>query len=219
MFRAPFRESMIRLAKEKGLVKISLRDIRKYTEHKHHKCDDKPFGGGAGMVMTVQPVVDAVEAIKKKKPKALTVLLSPRGEVFTQKMAWELANAKQLILVCGHYEGLDERVSELVIDRQVSIGDFITTGGEIPAMCIVDSLIRLVPGVVGNAESIQHESFSAPLLEYPQYTRPRVYRGLEVPDVLLSGNHSRIERWRQEQSLIRTRQSRPDLYKKYIKSL
>ena len=209
MFAGPFRESMIRLAKKKGLVKIRVRDLRKYTQDKHRKCDDKPYGGGPGMVMMAQPIFDAVDALRKKK--TTVVLLSPQGEPFTQKLAGEMARAERLILICGHYEGVDERVSEHLVDREVSIGDFVLTGGELPAMCLVDSVVRLVPGVVGNADSINEESFQNGLLDFPHYTRPRVFRGWEVPEVLAAGDHKKVSCWRKEQAHLTTRKRRPDL--------
>lgn len=211
MFEGPFRESMIRLAKKKGLVKIKVHNLRKFTKDKHHKCDDKPFGGGPGMVMMAQPVVDAVESLKKRSPEAKVIFLSPQGKKFDQQEAWRLSRVPHLILLCGHYEGIDDRVKEVVVDEELSIGDFITTGGETPAMCLVDSLIRLVPGVVGNEESVLQESFQNGLLDHPHYTRPRVFRGLEVPPVLLSGDHKKVTDWRREQARLRTKERRPDL--------
>ncbi|MBI4550577.1 MAG: tRNA (guanosine(37)-N1)-methyltransferase TrmD [Candidatus Omnitrophica bacterium] len=213
MFAGPFRESMIRLAKEKGLVKIKVHNLRRWARDKHRSCDDKPYGGGAGMVMMVEPIHDALEHLKAK-PGAEVVLLSPQGERFSQDLAWELARRKRLILICGHYEGVDERVREHYVDREISVGDFVLTGGELPAMCVADSLVRLVPGVVGNQDSIRHESFQEGLLEYPHYTRPREFRGMTVPDVLLSGDHKKVEEWRKKQALARTRERRPDLWHK-----
>lgn len=214
MFMGPFRESMLKLAKRKGLVKIRVRDLRKYTLDRHRKCDDKPYGGGPGMVMMAQPIFDAVEALKKRKANAKVVLLTPAGKRLTQKLAGELAKAKNLILICGHYEGVDERVCEHLADEEISIGDFVLTGGELAAMCLVDSLVRLVPGVVGNAESIEQESFQGGLLDFPHYTRPRIFRGWEVPPALLAGDHDKVAKWRKEQAYLRTRKRRPDLMEK-----
>ena len=163
------------------------------------------------MVMMAQPVVDAVESLKKRSPEAKVILLSPQGKKFDQQEAWRLSRVDHLILLCGHYEGIDDRVKEVVVDEEISIGDFITTGGETPAMCLVDSLIRLVPGVVGNEESVLQESFQNGLLDHPHYTRPRIFRGLEVPPVLLSGDHKKVTDWRREQARLRTKERRPDL--------
>ena len=217
MFAGPFRESMIRLAKKKGLVKIQVHNLRRFTHDRHKTCDDKPFGGGPGMVMMAEPLFEAIEFLKARRPGAKVILLTPQGKPYVQKDAWQLSRESELILVCGHYEEVDERVRERLIDMEYSIGDFITTGGELPAMCLVDSLVRLVPGVVGNKDSIQHESFQNGLLDHPHYTRPRVFRGLAVPEVLLSGDHKKVEAWRKEQALRRTRERRPDLLKEHKK--
>lgn len=218
MFIGPFRESMIRLAKKKGLVKIQVHDLRKFAEGKHRSCDDKPFGGGAGMVMMIEPIFKALDFLKKRFPQAKVIYLSPQGCRFTQEEAWKLSRERHLIFLCGHYEGVDERVRQLGIDLEVSIGDFITTGGELPAMCVVDSLVRLVPGVVGNQDSVQHESFQRGLLDYPHYTRPRVFHGMATPEVLLSGNHDRIAQWRKKQAHLRTKERRPDLLERSSKT-
>ncbi len=215
MFAGPFRESMIRLAKKKGLVKIKVHNLRKFAKGKHKSCDDKPFGGGAGMVMMAEPLLKAIDFLKKHSPQAKVVLLSPQGKLFTQQEAWKLSRESHLIFLCGHYEGVDERVRQYGVDLEVSIGDFITTGGELPVMCLVDSLVRLVPGVLGNEDSIQHESFQGDLLEYPHYTRPRVFRGMTVPEVLLSGNHNKVASWRKERAYQRTQERRPDLLRKH----
>jgi len=211
MFSGPFKESIIKRAQKKELVEIKIHNLRDWTEDKHKTVDDKPFGGGAGMVMKIEIIDKALNDLKTKKSKV--ILLTPQGKVFKQKMAQEYANLNHMILICGHYEGFDERIRENLIDEEVSIGDYVLTGGEIPAMVVVDSVVRLIPGVVGNDESIKDESFSKGLLEYPQYTRPADYRGKKVPEVLLSGNHAQIEKWRQEQAEKRTKKRRADLLK------
>ena len=211
MFSGPFKESIIKRAQKKELVEIKIHNLRDWTEDKHKTVDDKPFGGGAGMVMKIEIIDKALNDLKTKKSKV--ILLTPQGKVFKQKMAQEYANLNHMILICGHYEGFDERIRENLIDEEVSIGDYVLTGGEIPAMVVVDSVVRLIPGVVGNDESIKDESFSKGLLEYPQYTRPADYRGKKVPEVLLSGNHAQIEKWRQEQAEKRTKKRRVDLLK------
>lgn len=211
MFEGPFRESMLRIAQEKKLVRIRVINLRDYTKDKHKTTDDKPFGGGAGMVMKPEPIFDCVEDLKKKSPEAWVILTTPAGKPFRQKMARDLSKKKHLILICGHYEGVDERVREHLVDEEISLGDFVLTGGEIPAMAIVDAVTRLIPGVLGNQDSLKHESFQEGLLEYPHYTRPRVYGAFSVPDVLVSGDHDKVERWRKEQAKIRTRERRPDL--------
>ncbi len=208
---------MIRLAKKKGLVKIQVHNLRRFTLDRHKTCDDKPFGGGPGMVMMAEPLFKGIEFLKARRPGAKVILLAPQGKKYNQREAWQLSRESHLILVCGHYEEVDERVREHLIDAEYSIGDFITTGGELPAMCLVDSLVRLVPGVVGNKDSIQHESFQNGLLDHPHYTRPRVFRGFSVPEVLLSGDHKKVEAWRKEQALRRTQERRPDLLKEHRK--
>ena len=199
MFRGPFKESIIRIAKKKRLVKIRVVDLRKYTKDKHRTADDKPYGGGPGMVMKPEPIFECVEDLKKRSKDAHVILLSPAGRRFDQKRAHDLSKKNHLILIAGHYEGVDERVSEHLVDEQISLGDFVLTGGEIPAMAIVDGVTRLLPGVLGNAQSLTHESFQEGLLDYPHYTRPRVFRGYSVPDVLVSGDHDEVDRWRKEQ--------------------
>jgi len=217
MFAGPFRASMIRLAKKKGLVKIQVHDLRRFTRDKRKTCDDKPFGGGPGMVMMAEPLFEGIEFLKMRRPKAKVILLTPQGKRYTQQEAWQLSRASQLILICGHYEEVDERVREHAVDREYSVGDFVTTGGELPAMCLADSLVRLVPGVVGNKDSIQHESFQNDLLDHPHYTRPRIFRNYAVPDVLLSGDHKKVEAWRKNQAYRRTLERRPDLLKEHKK--
>lgn len=210
MFAPVLNESMMKRAQDKGKVKIKIHDLRDYTEDKHRKVDDRPFGSGPGMVMTPQPIVDAVKKIKGRK-KAKVILLCPAGEKLTQKKAKNLSKEKHLIFICGHYEGVDERVKELVVDESISIGDYVLTGGELAAMVVVDSVVRLLPGVLGRESSLKDETFENNLLEYPQYTRPANFRGTKVPDVLLSGHHKDIEIWRKEQARKRTLKQRPDL--------
>ncbi len=213
MFEGSFKESILRIAQEKHLVDIHVVNLRDFTKDRHRSTDDKPFGGGPGMVMKPEPIFECVRSIRKKSPKARVILFSPSGKLFNQKAAWELSKKKHLILICGHYEGVDERVQEHLADEEISLGDFVLTGGEIPAMAVVDAVTRLIPGVLGNKDSLAHESFQEGLLEYPHYTRPRDYLGYEVPDILVSGNHDKVERWRREQALKRTRERRPDLLK------
>lgn len=208
MFGA-FNESIIGRARESGLLEINVINIRDFSKDKHKKCDDAPFGGGAGMVMTPQPLFDAIESVKTKD--SLVILTSPRGQTFNQEMCKELSSFKHLIFVCGHYEGVDERIIELCIDREISIGDFVLTGGEIPAMAMVDAISRYVDGVLGNNQSLEEESFSSGLLEYPQYTRPAEFKGLKVPEVLLSGNHAEIAKFRKAQAEKITKARRPDI--------
>ena len=208
MFGA-FNESIIGRARESGLLEINVINIRDFSKDKHNKCDDAPFGGGAGMVMTPQPLFDAIESVKTKD--SLVILTSPRGQTFNQKMCKELSSFKHLIFVCGHYEGVDERIIELCIDREISIGDFVLTGGEIPAMALVDAISRYVDGVLGNNQSLEEESFSSGLLEYPHYTRPAEFKGLKVPEVLLSGNHAEIAKFRKAEAEKITKARRPDI--------
>ncbi len=212
MFAPVVNESMIKLAQEKGKVRIDVHDLRDYTTDKHRKVDDRPFGGGPGMVMTAQPLFDAVKKIKGRR-KAKVILTCPTGQPLTQKMAKELAKEKNLIILCGHYEGVDDRVRQEVVDECISIGDYVLTGGELPAMVLLDCVTRLLPGVLGKEESLVDESFEGNLLEYPQFTRPANFRGIEVPNVLLSGHHEAIEKWRKAQSVNKTKKYRPDLIK------
>lgn len=212
MFHGVLNESILKRAQETSLVEINLINFREYSTNKHKKVDDYPYGGGAGMVLSPQPIFDAVEAIKKQSKTPMRVLLmTPQGERFTQEKAVELANEKHLVFICGHYEGFDERIREQIVTDELSIGDYVLTGGELASMVMIDSIVRLIPGILGNEESFQQDSFSNSLLEYPQYTRPANFRGLKVPDVLLSGDHKKIEKWRREQSLLRTFTRRPDL--------
>ena len=208
---APLKESIIGRAVNGGKLNIKVVNIRDYTENKHFKCDDYPFGGGAGMVMMPQPIGSAIEAVDPEH-RAHRIFMSPRGRTFSQKIAVEFAQKENLLLLCGHYEGVDQRVIDMYIDEELSIGDYVLTGGELPAMVVCDCVARYVDGVI-SGESLKDESFSAGLLEYPQYTRPPVYKGVPVPEVLLSGNHEKVDEWRREKSLELTRKNRPDLLK------
>ncbi len=215
ILQGPFSESIIRRAVEQSLVDINLVDLRIFAEGKHRQVDDTPYGGGCGMVFKPEPLFTAVERLQKitGETPARVVLLTPQGRVFNQTVARELAREEHLILICGRYEGVDERVRDTLVDDEISIGDYILTGGELAAAVITDAVVRLTPGLLPD-ESVEEESFSASLLEYPQYTRPPEYRGLSVPDVLLSGDHGEIARWRRRQSLLRTCKRRPDLLRK-----
>lgn len=211
MFQGPLSESILKRAQEQGLLSITLHNIRDATSDKHHVVDDYPYGGGAGMVMKPDPLFASVEATYQGGP---IILLSPQGRLFTQQIARELSQEARLTLICGHYEGIDERVRQHLVTDELSIGDYVLTGGELPAMVVVDAVSRLLPGVLGGEESILEESHSSGLLEYPHYTRPPDYRGWRIPDVLLSGNHAEIAKWRRKESLRRTRERRPDLFAK-----
>ncbi len=211
MFQGPLTESILKRAQEQGLLSIALHNIRNATSDKHHVVDDYPYGGGAGMVMKPDPLFAAVEAVYVDGP---IILMTPQGRLFTQQVARELAQHARITLVCGHYEGVDERVLEHLVTDELSIGDFVLTGGELAAMIVVDAVSRLLPGVLGGEELALDESHSSGLLEYPQYTRPPEYRGWRVPDVLLSGNHAEIARWRRRELIRRTRERRPDLFAK-----
>jgi len=213
MIRGYAAESILGKAIEKNLVALTITDIRDHADGKHRTTDDSPYGGGAGMVMKVEPLVSAIEQAKARLPDAPVLLMSPRGPTFDQPRARELAAKGSMILVCGRYEGVDERALSY-IDAEISLGDFVLTGGELAALCVIDAVARLVPGVLGNAESAQTESFEAGLLEHPHYTRPPQFRGAGVPAALQSGDHARIERWRRWQSLKITQARRPDLFAK-----
>ena len=213
MFSPILGVSMIKRAQAKKKVSIHVHDLRYYTKDKHKKVDDRPFGGGPGMVMMAQPVVDAVSKIKGRR-KTKVILLCPTGKLLTQQKARSLAEHKNILLVCGHYEGIDHRVETAVIDESISIGDYVLTGGEIPAMVLIDCVTRLIPGVLGSQESLADESFEFNLLEYPQYTRPANFRCQKVPSVLLSGHHEEVRQWRHQQSVLRTKKNRPDLIKR-----
>jgi tRNA (guanine37-N1)-methyltransferase len=214
-FEPILNESIIKRAKDKGLVDISVHNIRDYSDDKHRKVDDRPFGGGPGMVFKPQPIFDAVKQLKTESrgQKTEVILLSPQGKTLNQKLAQKLSKDKHLILICGHYEGIDERVRLKLVDEEISIGDYVLTGGELPAMVLVDALVRLVKGVLGDEDSSKSDSFCDGLLEYPHYTRPANYKGMKVPEVLLSGDHEKIAKWRKEQSLKVTKKKRPELLK------
>lgn len=208
--------SILKRAQENNLIEINIVNIRDYSLDNNKRCDDYSYGGGAGMIMTPQPLFDAISSVKTDK--SYTIYLSPKGKVLTQEKVVELAKTqKELILICGHYEGIDERIIDLCVDEEISIGDYVLTGGEIPAMVLIDSISRYIPNVLGNDMTTEEESFSNGLLEYPQYTRPQVFRGLKVPEVLTSGNHKEINNWRLEKALEITKLRRPDLYKDYCK--
>ncbi len=219
MFAPVLNESIIKRAQQKGRVKIHIHDLREFSLDKHRKVDDRPFGGGSGMLIAAGPVFDAVTKIKsqfpgrgvgaKKKPKV--ILLCPQGKPFKQAMAKKLLKEKHLIFICGHYEGIDERVRQKLVDEEISIGDYVLTGGELPAMVVTDAVVRLIPGVLGDKNSLNFESFEGNLLEYPQYTRPADFRGMPVPEVLLRGDHKKIASWRKSEALKRTKSKRPDL--------
>jgi len=207
--------SIMKRAVEEGIIEVHAIDPRDYTLDKHRKVDDTPYGGGAGMVLAPQPYVDAYEKGVKKLENSVTIMMTPQGEPFTDKISDELAKYAQVIILCGHYEGFDERIREIIKPREISIGDYVLTGGELPALCIIDSVSRKIEGTLGKIESAHDDSFSDGLLEYPQYTKPREYRGLKVPDVLLNGNHKLIEEFRMEQKIARTKSKRPDLWEKW----
>lgn len=207
---APLNSSILGRASASSALDIEVHNIRDYTLDKHLKCDDQPFGGGAGMVMTPQPIVDAVQAVDPEH-RFTRVYVSPKGERLTHALARELSGLEGLVILCGHYEGVDQRAIDLTMDREISIGDYVLTGGELAAMVIVDAAARFVPGVLGSMESVEDESFADGYLEYPQYTRPQEFMGLKVPEVLVSGNHKKIEAWRREQSERLTAERRPDL--------
>lgn len=209
MFPGVLDASMLGRARAAGLIDVRTHNIRDYAGNKHRKTDDYPFGGGAGMVMMAQPIFDCVERVLAGE-SAHRILLTPRGKTLTSARVRELAKLPRLLLLCGHYEGVDERVSGL-IDEELSIGDYVLTGGELPALVLLDAVSRFIPGVLGSDESAEDESFSADLLEYPQYTRPADFRGMQVPEILLSGHHANIRKWRRERALEKTREARPDL--------
>ena len=210
MFSGPFSESIVKRAVDQGLVEISIYNIRDYTSDKHHVVDDSPYGGGPGMVLKPEPIFKAVEAVRGETGMPV-ILLTPQGKLFSHRVAEELAQNEKMMLVCGHYEGVDERVRQHLVTDEVSIGDYILSGGELAAMVVVDAVVRQLPGVLGSEESVGDDSHAKGLLEYPQYTRPQSFRNWEVPEVLLSGNHAEIARWRRTQSLKRTLRRRPDL--------
>ena len=215
MFEGIIEESLIKKAIAKDIIEINLHDFRKFSKNKHNKVDDYPYGGGKGLVISPEPIIAAYNSLSLLENKK-TIFLSPAGKKLTQETVLELSQYDQLILICGHYEGIDERVIELIVDEEISIGDYILTGGEIPAMVLIDAVSRYVDGVVGSKESVLEDSLSNRLLKYPQYTMPRSFEGLEVPEVLLSGHHENIAKWRKEKSFERTKNKRPDLWEEYI---
>jgi len=213
MFSSPFKESIIKRAVERGIVKINIYDLRNFTHDRHKVTDDYPYGGGAGMMMKPEPLAEAIEEINRES-KSRVILMTPQGDRLTQSRVKKMSQENRLTILCGRYEGIDERIRAHFVDDEISIGDYILTGGEIPAMVLVDAIVRLIPGVLGDEASTEEDSFSYGLLEYPQYTRPENFRGFKVPDVLLSGNHEKIRRWRRKESLKRTYNRRPDLLEK-----
>ncbi|TYS91118.1 tRNA (guanosine(37)-N1)-methyltransferase TrmD [Rossellomorea aquimaris] len=216
MFEGIFGESILKKAYEKEAVSYNVINFREYADNKHNQVDDYPYGGGAGMVLKPQPIFDAVDALKKEQQsKPRVILMCPQGERYTQQKAEELAKEEHLVFICGHYEGYDERIREHVVTDEISIGDYVLTGGELGAMVVIDSVVRLLPGVLGNEDSPIQDSFSSGLLEHPHYTRPSDFRGLKVPDELISGNHRLIDEWREKESLRRTFERRPDLLERY----
>ena len=209
--------SIMKRASEEGIIEVVTHNPRDFTLDKHKKVDDTPYGGGAGMVLMPQPYVDCYESVQKFD-NSITLMMTPQGEPFTDKMSNELANYNQIIILCGHYEGFDERIRDIIKPKEISIGDFVLTGGELPALCLIDSISRKIEGTLGKIESAHDDSFSDGLLEYPQYTKPRDFKGYEVPEVLLNGNHKHIEEYRFKQKVQRTKLKRPDLYEKWIKN-
>ena len=208
--------SIMKRAKDDGIISVNTVNPRNFTLDKHKKVDDTPYGGGAGMVLMPQPYVDAYESVKKSQ-NSITLMMTPQGEPFSDKLSDELSKYEQIVILCGHYEGFDERIRDIIKPKEISIGDFVLTGGELPALCVIDSISRKIEGTLGKIESAHDDSFTDGLLEYPQYTKPRDYRGLCVPEVLLNGNHKLIDEFRQEQKIERTKAKRPDLYEKWLK--
>lgn len=219
IFNSYMNESIMKRAVEKGIIEVYIYNIRDFSNNKHKKVDDYPFGGGAGMVMTPQPIYDTyrhiIDTHNIKDPRV--IYLTPKGKTHNQTIATNMSKLDDVILLCGHYEGVDQRIIDLIVTDEVSIGDYVLTGGELPALILIDSISRLIPGVLGQEESFEDESFSNDLLEYPHYTRPREFMDLSVPDILLSGNHKKIEQWRNDESVRITKERRPDLYKKACK--
>ncbi len=211
MFAGVLDASIIGRAREAGLLRLAIHDLRNWTTDKHRSVDDAPYGGGAGMVMRPEPWFRSIEALRESPPRGRAILLTPQGRLLRQPMLRELAAEERLILLCGRYEGVDERVREHLVDDEISVGDYVLSGGELPAMTLVDAVTRLLPGVLGSDQSLEEESHTGGLLEYPHYTRPAEFRGWSVPDILLSGDHAKIDAWRREQRLRRTAKRRPDL--------
>lgn len=219
MFSGPFDESIIKRAQDSGLAEITVHNLRQWTRDTHHKTDDEQYGGGDGMVMLPEPIMEAVDELMDRfQGKPHLIITTPQGRQFNQTLAEELSSHEHLIILCGHYKGIDERIIEYYQPDEISVGDFILTGGELPAMMITDAVVRLIPGVVGSFSSVEEDSFTSGLLDCPRYTRPREIRGLSVPDVLLSGNHKNINEWRLQQAIERTKIRRPDLFANYLQS-
>ncbi len=224
MFKSPLESGIFKRAADRGLIEVNVRDIRDYTHDKHRSVDDYPYGGGAGMVLKPEPIFEAVEAVKSEIgseniDKIPVILLTPQGRLFSQQTAMKLCGYSHMILICGHYEGVDERIRQHLVTDEISLGDYILSGGELPSMVLLDAVVRLVPGVLGSMDSAADDSHTTGLLEYPQYTRPPEYRGWAVPEVLLSGNHAQIADWHREQAIIRTAERRPELLEKAELSL
>lgn len=216
LLTGPLDYSIVGRAREKQLVDLHIHDLRDYTEDKHRKIDDYPYGGGAGMVLAAQPIFSCIEKLKNERNYDEIIFTAPDGEVFNQDTANEFSVKKNLIILCGHYKGVDQRVRDHLITKEISVGDFVLSGGELPAMVMVDAIVRLIPGAIGDAESALEDSFQNGLLDAPMYTRPANFRGMEVPSVLQSGDHKKVSKWRHEQSLEKTKQRRPDLFEKFI---
>lgn len=214
MFEGVLNQSILKRAQEKDLLQVNTVDFRHFAENKHNQVDDYPFGGGQGMVLKPEPIFNAMDSIERTEDTRV-ILMCPQGRPFTQAIANELSQAEHLVFICGHYEGYDERIREYIVTDEISMGDYVLTGGELPAMVMTDAVVRLLPGVLGNQQSHMDDSFQDGLLEFPQYTRPRIYKDLNVPDVLLSGNHAHIDNWRYEQKILRTWEKRPDLLEQY----
>ncbi len=220
MFAGPFDESILKRARETGVVEINVHNLRDWTHDRHHKTDDEQYGGGDGMVMLAKPLIEATEDLSgRREGHSHIVLTTPQGRIFSQEIAEELSKKEHLLVLCGHYKGVDQRVIDYLQPDEISIGDYVLTGGELPAMVIVDAVVRLIPGVVNSIASVQEDSFSSGLLDCPRYTRPRTIYDLEVPEILLSGNHAEIEKWRREQAIERTKKWRPDLYERFQQEL
>ncbi|OEL08636.1 tRNA (guanosine(37)-N1)-methyltransferase TrmD [Staphylococcus equorum] len=214
MFEGVLNQSILKRAQEKDLLQVNTVDFRHFAENKHNQVDDYPFGGGQGMVLKPEPIFNAMDSIERTEDTRV-ILMCPQGRPFTQAIANELSQAEHLVFICGHYEGYDERIREHLVTDEISMGDYVLTGGELPAMVMTDAVVRLLPGVLGNQQSHMDDSFQDGLLEFPQYTRPRIYKDLNVPDILLSGNHAHIDNWRYEQKILRTWEKRPDLLEQY----
>ncbi|MFW6157286.1 MAG: tRNA (guanosine(37)-N1)-methyltransferase TrmD [Balneolaceae bacterium] len=217
LLESPLNYSIVGRAREKGLAEIHIHDLRDYSEDKHNKVDDYPYGGGAGMVLTPQPVFSCIESLQNERTYEEIIFTAPDGEPFTQETANELSIRKNILILCGHYKGVDQRVRDTLISREFSIGDYVLSGGELPALVMTDAIVRLLPGALGDSESALNDSFQSGLLDSPAYTRPAVFKGMKVPDVLRSGDHQKIKKWREAKALERTKKLRPDIYKNFSK--